>query len=77
MRKLIIGVAAAASFLLVGVAWNAEATTIVTTAKPVTYSLVEKTGCYMAWGCPKGQHKMCEAKHTNCKCMPCAPKAKK
>jgi hypothetical protein len=77
MRKLVIGIAAAAALLMVGaIAWNAEATTLTssTTAHPGTnYSLVEKAGCWLPGlpgGCDIGQQQVCD-RHGRCKCAAC------
>jgi hypothetical protein len=79
MRKLAMGITAAATLMGAGVwAWNAEATGLgsATNAPPAAQSsLIEKAGCWLPGTpgeCEIGMHKLCDRFHNKaCKCAPC------
>jgi hypothetical protein len=78
MRKLVIGITAAATLLFAGIlAWNAEATPLTGAAAipPGTnHSLVEKAGCWLPGlpgECDVGQHRICDRFSHHCKCASC------
>jgi hypothetical protein len=78
MRKLVIGMTAAAALMLAGaLAWDAHATTLAgaaTTRPEMSHSLVQKAGCWLPGlpgECEIGQHKVCNRFGNRCHCDPC------
>jgi hypothetical protein len=75
MPNLAIGITLALALMIAGVlAWNAEATTLTsaTTAHTTTsYSLLERTGCWLPGNCDVGQYRACD-RRGRCKCLQCS-----